>query len=440
MATNLMVLVKEIMDSKRREEEREQANFQKRLELQFAREERALDRQQDLIIERLRDQDKAELELNRVRDKFEKYNISPEDATGSGTELFNKIDSGEEVSSSSMTLKSVNTEIRKLQEKKRVYNASLLQLKDQGRILQEVSSGKKLGGIDWVNLEEADNILSPSEYEKLKQFAISTDNPETEQVEGLGWKTTAGADTEWFGKMGGADRGWKIEAQNEKRFEQILDRVNPKFNKFREKFILLGTDDNNESNTEQLTKALEYYGPDGNILTPSEAEAEIILRFVNAGAETDFYSFFEEIESYKLANNKTGETIERILSTAPNIRTQYNYFKAQYEKLKREPAYKQREQNLVLGDEEFAQSVINNINKSENKDDAYLTLEGAMSSLSSKDGTKIMDEIIKQFPGASKEEFINRVQGKYKDVVSDLRSEDPTKSYMINITHSATLL
>ena len=434
---NVLLLVREMLADKEREAQREQDRWEKRIQIQFAREERALDREQDLIARRYRDLDKVENEYNRVLDKFENYNITPEDATGEGSKLIKNISDGNNVSSVGNDLDSINKEIGRLQGNIRVYNTALMQLKNQGRILQEVHGGSKEYGGDWVNAQDLNNVLSTEEYERFKQYATTQDDPNTPEVEGLGWANTAGADKMWYEKFGGADRGLKIDQLNERSFDKVVNAYDNKFGVFTNSLITLGTNDDNEQDLGQMARNLEYIDNTGSVKQPNDNALLWLLQTAKQAQGSGFYKFFEQLDYLKEIDPDTGNEIETMLLNNQNTNIIYPELRKGFAKVLAEPAYSERVGDIEVTDKEFTNSLMQNIQKASTKNDAYdILIENWGFIENNENKNNALNEVIKAFPNATKDEFKEKFESSFnKEIESNL---NPARRYEKTLLYTPT--
>tara|TARA_R100000458_G_scaffold59950_1_gene73161 strand:+ start:2490 stop:5429 length:2940 start_codon:yes stop_codon:yes gene_type:complete len=406
--SNIMMLVSEIIRDKRRSEEREQDKWDRVLEFQFRREQADLDRTQRQLDRRLMRQDKLEAEANRVADKFANYNISAEDATGVGQKLLEDVTEGA-APGLAYNAKMLDLNIQTLEKRIEAYNKGISHLKEQGSILHRAAQGEKIGGIDFTSIEGLDKWMSPGEFEQFKKFALTADNPETEEVEGLGWKNFAGAQQTWTRELGGANRAQQTEIMEDKRVRFNKEQGNRHFQTF--KNLITGYSDDGRD-MQDLSESLSWIDSSGKAIVPSQEVSNQILQAISAS--TDYNDFMGWLDNYTEEFPEDAKHITEALSNSPKYNLIFGKLSTQFGDLKKEPGYLRGKNIEKVSSQEFKNTIVTTFDedlKNKNiktKNEAYDLYEQVFLDLEKGDREAVFKHFQTKFPSMNLKEFKGR--------------------------------
>ena len=152
-------------------------------QLQFAQEERALEREerkaataQQIVLKEYYDKKDEVQKFEAMYDKYD--NLKPSDMTSGAADIISIVDEHNNINMNAIT-KNLNT----LSNYKNELTSGLDRLKGQAQTLKEMQA-------DFAGVNR---VLDPHEYEAFQEHALKA-----LEEGGLGWETTAGADVEYY--------------------------------------------------------------------------------------------------------------------------------------------------------------------------------------------------------------------------------------------------
>ena len=406
-ASNIMQIVSELLRHKERERQKEIDEWDTILRLQFQREERALDREYkregEILSRRISEMDRLDAEQNRVVDKFETmYGTTPLDVTGEGKHLMEGITAGDgSAGGYAYDKKMIELNITAVKNKLKAWDKGLAHLKNQGKTLLEAASGQEIGGINWAGIE---NYMDPDEFAEFKKYALMVDDPKTPDiVEGLGWKTTAGADKVWFDKLGGAGRGLQSELLSDKRVTDNKAKGNRPYKTFKENLILLSE---GGASPDKLVGHLEYVNKQGVTVQPDEGTVQTVVTALQQS--TDYNDFMKWLDDYEISGAAGGTQIREMLTGSRTTNIVFPSMSKLYNELLKEPGYGTEKVNLEVTSGEFLQTIKTSIANTKTKDEAYDLYQQVYHNLTKSDKNTAFMHIQNKFSDASDVDFLKR--------------------------------
>ena len=264
-------------------------------QLQYAQEERALERQerkaattQGILLKEYYDK---KAEVRQTEAMFDKYsNLSPSDVSPGGADIVNFIDEQNNIDMDAITqnLDALGTYQSGLE-------SSLGELRGQSQILQEMQ-------LDYAGPE---GVLEQDEYEEFRKHALTAMDEG-----GLGWTTTAGADVGFY-ETDVTTR--QIAARNQAK-DMKADLEGDAAGQYE---ILRGVFTATEDyDADDMIDALTYVDPlTDNTVEPSEEVIGAIQRLVSQNLTYD--NFMDDLAAYE--KGAGGDYIRSELITNPQI-------------------------------------------------------------------------------------------------------------------------
>ena len=267
-------------------------------QMQWAQEERSLDREerkasaaQQILLKEYYDK---KGEVKQTEKMFDQYdNLKPSDVSQGGADIISIIDEQNNLDMSAITqnLDALGTYQSELE-------SSLGELRGQSQILKEMQT----------EFAGANRVLDPHEYEAFQKHALTA-----LEEGGLGWKTTAGADVEYF------------KTDPEARFAralQITDKMKSDEDTgakgnyaILQSMYALGEDEDADDLVERLT----YKDASGNEVEPSE---DVVAAIQRLALQPNYDEFVANLNA--LPAEYGGDVIRTELMTNPNTSTLFN--------------------------------------------------------------------------------------------------------------------
>ena len=274
-------------------------------QLQFAQEERALERQerkaattQGILLKEYYDK---KAEVRQTEAMFDKYsNLSPSDVSPGGADIVNFIDE-----QNNIDMDAITQNLDALGSYQSGLESSLGELRGQSQILQEMQ-------LDYAGPE---GILEQDEYEEFRKHALTAMDEG-----GLGWTTTAGADVGFY-ETDVTTR--QIAATNQAKVmkEDLEGDAAGQY------AILQGVFTATEDyDADDMMDALTYVDKAGNEIEPSEDVIGAIQRL--AGQSLTYDNFMDNLAAFPSEGG--GDYIRAELMMNPQINLVYNDLQKNY--------------------------------------------------------------------------------------------------------------
>ena len=251
--------------------------------------------------------DKKE-EVVKTEQMFGKYSAMDPDFKSSGAvDMLNIVDDQNKIDMSAVTqnLDALNVRQTELE-------TSLTHLASQGQRLKELQS----------EFWGANKMLQEGEYEKFQEFATTPKTemftlPSGEEVHGLGWDTTAGADIGFYeaDPVAREDLAWKL---TERYTKEAKIGAAGSYAVLQSVFTPGEGED-----IDHLVDRLTYEDASGNEIEPSEEVVSVIQSM--AGQNVTYDDFLTNLNAYPAEMG--GDQIREFLESNPNTAMVYNNLK-----------------------------------------------------------------------------------------------------------------
>ena len=274
-------------------------------QLQFAQEERALERQerkaattQGILLKEYYDK---KAEVRQTENMFDKYNnLSPSDISQGGADIISIVDE-----QNNINMDAITQNLDALGSYQSGLESSLGELRGQSQILQEMQ-------LDYAGPE---GILEQDEYEEFRKHALTAMDEG-----GLGWTTTAGADVGFY-ETDVTTR--QIAARNQAK-DMKADLEGDAAGQYE---ILRGVFTATEDyDADDMMDALTYVDAAGNEIEPSEEVIGAIQRL--AGQSLTYDNFMDNLAAFPSEGG--GDYIRAELMMNPQINLVYNDLQKNY--------------------------------------------------------------------------------------------------------------
>ena len=251
--------------------------------------------------------DKKE-EVAKTEKMFDKYRaMDPTYKSPGGMDMVNIVDDQNKIDMSAVT---ENLDI--LSNRKTELEISLNSLAAQGQKLKELQS----------EFWGANRILQEGEYEQFQEFATTPKTeiftlPSGQEVHGLGWDTTAGADIDFY-KVEPTAREDLAYKMTERYTKEAETGAAGSYAVLQSIFTLGEKEDSGD-----LVNRLTYTDASGKEVEPSEDIISIIQSM--AGQNINYDDFLTNLNAYPAG--KGGDVIREFLESNPNTAMIYNNLK-----------------------------------------------------------------------------------------------------------------
>ena len=233
-------------------------------------------------------------EVRQTEDMFDEYTgLKPSDISQGGRDMINIVDKQNKIDVDAIT-QNLNT----LSIYQSELESSLGELRGQAQTLKAMQT----------EFAGANRVLDPHEYKAFQEHALTA-----LEEGGLGWKTTAGADVEYF------------KTDPEARFAralQITDKMKSDEDTgakgnyaILQSMYTLGTDEDADDLVERLT----YKDASGNEVEPSE---DVVAAIQRLALQPNYDEFVANLNA--LPAEYGGDVIRTELMTNPNTSTLFN--------------------------------------------------------------------------------------------------------------------